>query len=133
MQLEVDQSNNIALKVKLVSSGDKQLILISTLKYNEMLKGRRCLWKTIQSAALFPNPPPPTSHELQYICVMSGFTRLSMKTKNVCRGFISLYVIFHYNRTMWSTSLHVKIFRWGGEEKEPKALLKTKLMKQRKI
>ena len=40
--------------------------------------------------AHFP-PPPPISHELQYISVTSGFTKLSMKTKNVCRG-LSLYV-----------------------------------------
>ena len=37
-----------------------------------------------------------------------------METKYVCRGRISLYVNFHNNRTMWSTNLHVKIFRWGG-------------------
>ena len=61
--------------------------------------------------------PTPTSHELQLISVTSGFTRLSMKTKNVCRGLISLYVNFHNNWTMWSTNLHVKIYRWGGEGK----------------
>ena len=38
-----------------------------------------------------------------------------MQTKYVCRGLISLYVNFHSNRTMQSTSLHVKICRWGGE------------------
>ena len=38
--------------------------------------------------------PPPTSHELQYMSVTSGFTRLSMKTKYVCRGLINPYVIF---------------------------------------
>ena len=27
-----------------------------------------------------------------------------MKTKYVCRGFISLYVNFHNNRIMWSTN-----------------------------
>ena len=37
-----------------------------------------------------------------------------MKTKYVCRGLISLYVIFHNNRTMWSTNLHVKFCRRGG-------------------
>ena len=31
-----------------------------------------------------------------------------MKTKYVCRGLISSYVNFHYNRTMWSTKLNVK-------------------------
>ena len=41
-----------------------------------------------------------------------------MKIKNVCHGFFRLYVNFHYNRTMWSTSLHVGVCRWG-EEKEP--------------
>ena len=40
-----------------------------------------------------------------------------MKTEYVCRGLISSYVNFHYNRTMWSTKLHVKICRWGGEGK----------------
>ena len=43
-----------------------------------------------------------------------------MKTKYVCRGLISLHVYFHNNRTMWSTSLHVKICWWGEKEKEPK-------------
>ena len=42
-----------------------------------------------------------------------------MKTKYVCRALISLYINFHNNRTMWSTKLHVKFRRWGGEEKEP--------------
>ena len=57
--------------------------------------------------ALFPPPPPPpTSHDLQYSSVMNGFTRVSMKTKYVCRGLISLYVNFHSNRTMWSTKLN---------------------------
>ena len=75
------------------------------------------------SSALFPFPP--TSHELQYISVTSGFTRLSMKTKyvcHVCRGLISSYVNFHYNRTMWSTKLHVKVCRWGGGGKGKRAL-----------
>ena len=63
--------------------------------------------------------PPPTSHELQYVSVTSGFTRLSMKTKYVCRGLISVYANFHKNRTMWSTNLNVKICRWGEKEKEP--------------
>ena len=40
-----------------------------------------------------------------------------MKTKYVCRGFISPYVNFHYNQTMWSKDLHVKICRWGGKGK----------------
>ena len=66
--------------------------------------------------ALFP-PPPPTSHELQYISVASGFTRLNIKTKYVCRGLISLYVSFHNNRTMWPTNLHVKVCTWGEKGK----------------
>ena len=41
-----------------------------------------------------------------------------MKTKYVCHGFISPYVNFHYNRTMWSTKLHVKICR-GERKKSP--------------
>ena len=45
-----------------------------------------------------------------------------MKTKYVCRGFISLYVNFHNNKTMWSTNLHVKICRWGEKEKEHHSL-----------
>ena len=60
--------------------------------------------------------PPPTSHELQFISVTSGFTRLSMKTKYVCRGLISLFLNFHNNRTMWSTNLHEK-FAGGGNGK----------------
>ena len=44
-----------------------------------------------------------------------------MKTKYVCRGLISLYVNFHNNPMKWSTNLHVKICRWGGERnKSPK-------------
>ena len=39
-----------------------------------------------------------------------------MKTKYVVCGLFSLYVIFHNNRTMWSTNLHVKICRWGEKE-----------------
>ena len=75
---------------------------------------------------LFFLPPPPTSHDLQYISVTCGFTRLSMETKYVCRGLIiSLYVNFHSNRTMWSTNLHVKICRWGKRKKSPFCMLET--------
>ena len=63
----------------------------------------------------------PTSHELHFFSVTSGFTRLSMKTKYICRGLISLYVNFHNNPIKWSTNLHKKIRRWGEKEKEPKA------------
>ena len=35
-----------------------------------------------------------------------------MKTKYVCRGLISPYLNFHYNQTMWSKNLHVKVCRW---------------------
>ena len=62
----------------------------------------------------FPTPPPPhTSHELHFFSATSGFTMLSMKTKYVCRGLISLYVNFHNNAIKRSTNLHVKIRRWG--------------------
>ena len=64
-----------------------------------------------------PPPPPPTSHELQYISVTSGFTRLSMKTKYVCRGLISLYINFQNNRTILSTNFYVKNCMWGGKRK----------------
>ena len=67
--------------------------------------------------ALFPFFP--TSHELQFFGVTSGFTRMSMKTKYVRRVLISLYVNFHNNPTMWSTNLRVKVCRWGEKEKEP--------------
>ena len=67
--------------------------------------------------ALFPFPP--TSDELQFFSVTSGFTRLIMKTNYVCHGLISLYVNFHNNRTMWSANLLVKICRWGEKGKEP--------------
>ena len=48
-----------------------------------------------------------------------------MKTKHVCRGLISPYVSFHYNRTIWSTNLHVKVCRLGEKEKEPKSSNKS--------
>ena len=45
-----------------------------------------------------------------------------MKAKNVVLGFISLYVNFHNNWTMWSMNLVVK-FCWCGEkETEPQHL-----------
>ena len=68
----------------------------------------------IEITALFPFPP----RQFQLISVMSGFTRLSMKIKYVCRGFISLYVNFHNNRTILSTNLHVRICRCGGGERK---------------
>ena len=40
-----------------------------------------------------------------------------MKTKYVFRSLISLYVKFHNNLIKWSTNLHVKIRRGGGEGK----------------
>ena len=49
--------------------------------------------RTTSGLALFPSPPP-TSHELQFFSVTSGFTRLHMKTKYIYRGLISLYVSF---------------------------------------
>ena len=61
--------------------------------------------------------PPPTSNELHFFSATSGFTRLSMKTKYVCRGLISIYVNFHNNPNKWSTNLHVKIRRWGKRKK----------------
>ena len=69
----------------------------------------------LEWTALFPFPP--TSHDLQYISETSGFKRLSMKTKYVCRSLISLYVNFHSNRTMLSINLHIKTWRLGGKEK----------------
>ena len=36
----------------------------------------------------------PSSDELQFVSVTSGFTRLIMKSKFVCLGLISLYVNF---------------------------------------
>ena len=71
-------------------------------------------------------PPPPTSHEFHFFSVTSGFTRLSMKTKYVCRGLISLYVNFHNNPIKWATNLHVKIRRWGGGRKKSPNCLKYK-------
>ena len=72
---------------------------------------------TVKNSALFLPPPPPTSQELQFISVMSAFTRLKMKNNNVRRGLINLYVFFQNNRIIWSTNLHVKICRWGEKEK----------------
>ena len=60
---------------------------------------------------------PSISYELQFFSVTSGFTRLSMETKYVCRGLISPYVNFHSNRIMWSTSLHVENCRWREKKK----------------
>ena len=88
----------------------------------------RNTWRKTKSGS-FSSPPP--SHELQYISVTSGFTRLSMKTKYVCRDLISLYVHFHSNRTMWSTNLHVKICRWGGKRKKRPKSLKTSVVPKR--
>ena len=47
-----------------------------------------------------------------------------MKTKYVCRGFISLCVNFHNNRTMWSTNLVTKFSQQNlqvGERKKSPA------------
>ena len=78
-----------------------------------MLHSDRATWLFF----LPPPPPPPTSCQFQLISVTSCFTRLSMKSKYVCRGLIGLYVNFHNNRTMWSINLHVKICRWVGKGK----------------
>ena len=78
------------------------------------------------SFSFFLFPPPHASFNLfhaSFISVTSGFTRLKMKTKYVCRGLISLYVNFHNNWTMWSTNLHVKTCRWGGEGKRAHGLI----------
>ena len=83
--------------------------------------------------ALFPFPP--TSRQFLLISVTSGFTRLSMKTKYVCRGLIGLYVNFHNNRTMWSTNFHVKICRWGEGKRAllfSKVELKFQISQQKK-
>ena len=66
-------------------------------------------------SALFLPPPPPPPHltRASFFSVTSGFTRLSITTKYVCRGLIRLHVNFHSNRTKWSTNLHVKICRRG--------------------
>ena len=42
-----------------------------------------------------------------------GFTRLSMKTKYICRGLMSPLVNFCDNRAMWTTILHVKVRMLG--------------------
>ena len=65
-------------------------------------KNLKCGGKVEKSWALFPFPP--TSHELHFFSVTSGFTRLSMETKYVCRGLISLYVNFQNNPIKWSTN-----------------------------
>ena len=46
----------------------------------------------IEKGALFPFPP--TSHKRQFYGVTRGFTRLIMKTKNVCHGLISSHANF---------------------------------------
>ena len=69
----------------------------------------------IGKRALFP---PPTSHELPFFSVTSAFTRLSMKTKYVYRGLISMYVNMsvHNNPTKWSFTC--KNLQVGGGERE---------------
>ena len=65
--------------------------------------------------ALFPPPPPPPPPHSNTIFfgLTSGFTRLIMKTKNVCQFFMT------DNRTKWTGTSNIKNCRWGGKEKEP--------------
>ena len=107
----------------LIIYGAMQVVIFDTLKkcssdtYSQKIRKK-------YSSFSFPPPPPPTSRQFQLISVTSDFTMLSIKTKYVCRGLISLYVNFHKNRTMWSTNLHVKNSRWGrGKENEPKIFI----------
>ena len=75
-----------------------------------------CVWASIQMRAsmlaldksavllleeyLTVFPFFPTSHQHQFNRLASGFARVIMKTKDVCRGLISLHVSFHNKRTM---------------------------------
>ena len=54
---------------------------------------------TVEELRLSP-PPSPASYEHQFYDVMSGFTRLIIKTKYVCHGLISPYAKFDINLTM---------------------------------
>ena len=54
------------------------------------------------------------SLKLQLFSVTSGFTRLIIKAKYVCRRFISLHVKFHNNWTSWSIKFRVKLCWWGA-------------------
>ena len=79
-------------------------------------------WREVGEKEKEPEPPTAVCTncmKLDSALFPSQFRRLSMKIKYVCRGLISLYINFHNNRTMWSTNLHVKIGRWGGEERKP--------------
>ena len=72
----------------------------------------------LEHTALFPFPR--TSRQLQLISGTSGFTRLSMTTKYVCRGLISLYVSFHNNVVNKFTCKNLQVGGGGGgKEKEP--------------
>ena len=50
-----------------------------------------------------------------------------METKYVCRGLISPYVNVDYNRTIWSTNLHVN-FAGGGKRKKSRTMSTEKLL-----
>ena len=76
---------------------------------------------------------PLTSHELQYISLKRRFMRLSMMTKYVCRGLISLYVNFHNNRSLSSTNLHVKRASGGKEGKRAVTKCSNQSSKSKKL
>ena len=64
-----------------------------------------------------PPPPPPTSLKHEVYGLTAGFTRLIMKTNNVCHGLISLHVNFHKHQTKWTVTSNIKICTWGGKGK----------------
>ena len=72
-------------------------------------------------AALFP-PPPPNSYKHQFYDVMSGFTRLLIKTKYVCCGPVSPHANFLVNRFVGTVILLVKI-AGGGKGKRAEVAL----------
>ena len=53
-----------------------------------------------------------------------------MKTKYVCRGFISLYVNFHNNPNVVN-KFNLKICRWGEKEKEPSGFTRLNMKTKR--
>ena len=60
---------------------------------------------------------PLTSYEHQFFDVMSGFTRLIMKTKYVCHGpHVRPHVNFRGNRSVGTVILLAKNCKWGGGE-----------------
>ena len=93
--------------------------LLEKLKFSQTDSNDELNWSTPKLGSFSFSTPPHTSF---FFSLTSGFTRLSIKTKYICRGLISLYVNFHNNPIKWSTNLHVKLCRWRREGKRAQSL-----------